>query len=180
MIPHSQVTVWLLCPNGPTQFIPQNLFLLMGDGHRAGTAIIPILGVRRHGLETARNLPMATQLVGGWVRVKTRAGPTPKPRLWATTPGCPKWLPPDSTKWIRNMRRLHRALKTPQGVLDFVYLHTFVFFLGRSSLYFIRLVWNRKNKDSSGLTITLIFVDRLPSTVLNTSHVLNPHNSLVG
>lgn len=72
------------------------------------------------------------------------------------------------------MNGLHRALKTPELVYKFcVSAQVLYFFLGRSSLYCIRFVWNKKNKDSSGLTITLIFVDWLPSTVLSTLHVLN-------
>lgn len=114
MIPHSSITVWLPCPTGLTQLITQNRFPSVGWVHRADTAIIPILSSRM-----TQNLPMATQLVGGWVRVKTQASLTPKPRLWAAIPQCPKQLPEDFPKGIRNRNRLHRALNTSKLIYTF-------------------------------------------------------------
>ena len=37
--------------------------------------------MRRYDVKRSQNLPMARQLVSGWVRLKTQVGLTPKPRL---------------------------------------------------------------------------------------------------
>ena len=58
--------------------------------------------MRRYGVRRSQNLLTATQLINGCVRLKTQVGLTPEPRVWATTPRCPKQISLDSTKWIKN------------------------------------------------------------------------------
>ena len=57
--------------------------------------LLSILYVRRCGIKRSQNLPTATQLINGCVRLKTQVGLTPEPRVWATTPRCPKQIPLD-------------------------------------------------------------------------------------
>ena len=128
----------------------------------------------------AQDGPIATQLVSGWVRVKAQAGPIPKPRL--TADPLPQAAPSGSLEILQSGSGIGVDFTEPWRLLSLyincVYLLRFAFF-PRETFSIFHQTCLEQEKDSSGLTVTLIFVDWLPSSVLSTSHVLNPHNRLV-